>query len=145
MNILLDTDVVLDLIFARDPFVVEASAIWLAKEQGRCTAFISPITPINVFYITRRSHGLAIARQAVRDLIAGLKITALTQDELRAAELLPMTDFEDAVQVTAALAANCTAIITRNGADYANAPLSALSPATFLAQLSTLPDSSKAP
>jgi predicted nucleic acid-binding protein len=89
MNVLLDTDVVLDLVLARDPFVVDAAAIWPANEQGRCVAFISPITPVNVFYIARRSRGADAARQAVRDLLVGLRIAPLSQADLRSAEALP--------------------------------------------------------
>ena len=97
MTVLLDTDVVLALVLARDPFVVEAAAIWLANEQGRCTVFISPITPVNVFYITRRSRSADAARQAVRDVLSGLSIAPLLQHDLHVAEALPMTDFEDAL------------------------------------------------
>jgi len=145
MNVLLDTDVVLDLVLARDPFVVDAAALWLANEQGRCVAFISPITPVNVFYITRRSRGADAARQAVRDLLTGLSIAPLLHRDLHVAEALPMTDFEDAVQVAAALAAGCTALVTRNESDYANAPLPIFTPVTFLAQLPALtkPDQSQ--
>ena len=46
-----------------------------------------------------------------------------------------MNDFEDAVQVAVALASGCSAVVTRNGPDYANAPLSILTLAAFLAQL----------
>ena len=141
MNALLDTDVVLDLVLARNPFVIEAAAIWLANEQGRFVAFIAPITPVNVFYITRRSRDVATARKAVRDLLASLNIAPLSQHDLHVAEALSMADFEDAVQVAAALAASCEAVVTRNGSDFMGAPLPIFTPEAFLDQLPALPSS----
>jgi hypothetical protein len=36
---------------------VEASVLWLAHEQGRLEACISPITLVNAFYILRKQEG----------------------------------------------------------------------------------------
>lgn len=48
---LLDTDVILDLVLARDPFADDAAALWLAHEEQHFAAYIAAITPINVFYL----------------------------------------------------------------------------------------------
>ena len=98
MRVLLDTDVVLDILTNRQPFVVEASVLWLAHEQGRLEACVSPITPVNVFYILRRQVGTPQARQIVGRLLATLPVCALDQAMLHAAHALSMDDFEDAVQ-----------------------------------------------
>ena len=41
---------------------------------------------------------------------------------------LPMTDFEDAMQVAAARACGAQHIVTRNVRDYESSPISAISP-----------------
>jgi predicted nucleic acid-binding protein len=135
MRVLLDTDVVLDILADRQPFVVEASVLWLAHEQGRLEAYISPITPVNVFYILRRQVGTSQARQLVADMLRILKVCLLDQIVLLAAEALPMTDFEDAVQAATAAAAGLDALVTRNTSDYRGAPLTILTPAEALARL----------
>ncbi|MDQ2997751.1 MAG: PIN domain-containing protein, partial [Chloroflexota bacterium] len=114
MRVLLDTDVMLDILAERQPFVVEASVLWLAHEQRRLEAYISPITPVNAFYILRRQIGTTQARQLVGDLLARIPVCSLDQTVLRAAQALPMADFEDAVQAAAAAAAGLDALITRN-------------------------------
>jgi hypothetical protein len=43
-----------------------------------------------------------------------------------------MSDFEDALQVSAAQACGADYIITRNGRDFVQSPLPALSPDDFL-------------
>jgi len=137
IRVLLDTDVVLDLLANRQPFVVEASVLWLAHEQGRLEASISPITPVNVFYILRKQIGATPARQVVGRLLSGVQICALDRAVLRAADALPMADFEDAVQAAAAVAAGLDALVTRNTKDYASAPLPILTPSEALARLAS--------
>jgi predicted nucleic acid-binding protein len=136
MRVLLDTDVILDMLADRQPFVVEASVLWLAHEQGRIEAFVSPITPVNVFYILRKQLGAVQARQIVGRLLATLSICPLDQTVLASAHALPMADFEDAVQAAAAAAARLDALITRNTRDYA-ASLAILTPAEALARLAS--------
>ncbi len=69
MRILLDTDVILDFLLARDPFAADARAIWIACEQQRCTGYISAITSINTYYLGRTLVGAHAARQHVADLL----------------------------------------------------------------------------
>lgn len=47
-----------------------------------------------------------------------------------------MSDFEDALQVAAALAANADFIVTRNLQDFRRSPLPALTPPQFLQKVS---------
>ena len=135
MRVLLDTDVVLDVLANRQPFVVEASVLWLAHEQGRIEAFISPITPVNVFYILRKQIGTSQARQLVGDLLAKIPVCLIDQAVIQTAHALPMADFEDAVQAAAAAATALDVLITRNVKDYSAAPLTILTPAEALARL----------
>ncbi len=49
-----------------------------------------------------------------------------------------MPDFEDAVQLAAAMASGLDAIVTRNGDDYTLAPIPILTPTEFLRVLQTV-------
>ena len=64
------------------------------------------------------------------------EIAPTTTDSLRVAGRLPLTDFEDAMQVAAALACGAEAIATRNVRDYARSPVEAVLPATLVRRLS---------
>jgi predicted nucleic acid-binding protein len=136
MRVLLDTDVILDLVLARDPFAADAAALWVANEQGRCTAYIASITPINVFYVVRKIKGADVARRAVGELLTSLRVCPVDHDALRAAWASPLSDYEDAVQVAAALASGLDALVTRNLADYVDATIPVLAPADALRRLS---------
>lgn len=136
MRALIDTDVILDVFLQRPPFVIAASALWAANEQGKFEAFVSAITPVNAFYFVRKKADNAAARQAVGALLRAAGICPIDADVLRAAHALAITDYEDAVQHACAVAHGMDAIITRNLGDYRRATLPVFSPADFLAQLS---------
>jgi predicted nucleic acid-binding protein len=132
---LIDTDVILDLPLDRPGFADHAAALWEAGEQGRFDAYISVITPVNVFYIARKLKGAEDARYAVGVLLSALRVCNLDLPTLQTAMALPLTDFEDAVQLASAMANHIDAIITRNLKDYKNASLPVFSPPDFLASL----------
>jgi predicted nucleic acid-binding protein len=123
MRALLDTDVVLDLLLKRHPFYSDALLLWQAADQGRFERYVSAITPINAFYVARKSMGAASARAVVAQLLGVVRVCAIDDAALAAANVVPMSDFEDAVQVAAALASGLEAIVTRNLSDYAGAPI----------------------
>jgi len=54
MRVLFDTNIILDLFLDRQPFADHAAELWQANVDGRLEAFISAITPVNLFYIARR-------------------------------------------------------------------------------------------
>ena len=139
MRVLLDTDVVPDLILDRQPFVQASIELFELHEQGRLDIFISAITPINGFYITRKNKDIGTARQAVDELLAKVAVCPLDQRILEQGRKTPFKDYEDAVQHASALASGLDAIVTRNLKDYKNATLPVFSPTDFLAKLKSQP------
>ena len=135
MRVLLDTDVVLDLVLAREPFDQAARVLFKWHEQGRIDAYIAAITPVNVFYIVRKLKGVDEARQAVKLLLVSLTICPLHKSILDEADKLPFTDYEDAVQHASASTSRLDVIVTRDLRDYKNATLAVLSPREFLDKL----------
>jgi predicted nucleic acid-binding protein len=135
-QILLDTDVILDLYLDRDPFADDAAALWEAHEAGHLTAYVSAITPVNLFYVARKLKGRDVARQAVTELLATLPICAVDLAVLQSGLAIAFKDFEDAVQHASAAAAGLEGIVTRNVADYRQASLPIFTPADFLSQFS---------
>jgi predicted nucleic acid-binding protein len=139
MRVLLDTNVLLDFLLAREPFASDARGIWLACEQGRCTGYLAAISVTNIWYIGRKSVGMEAARQHVADLLRVIEVCPVDFEVLATARDSAIADFEDAVQVAAAVASGLDAIVTRNGGHFAGSPLPILTPAEFLAQLSATP------
>jgi predicted nucleic acid-binding protein len=135
MRVLFDTDVVLDVITERVPFAAAASELLDLSEQGLFEAYISGITPINIFYIARKAKSSADLRQAIAQLLRTVRVCPIDHAVLVNALISPIADYEDAVQHASAQAYNLDAIVTRNLDDYKNATLPVYSPTDFLNHL----------
>jgi predicted nucleic acid-binding protein len=135
MLVLLDTDVILDVLLARQPYATDSRKVWELCATGELTGYVSGITPLNVFYIARKSVGGIAARQYVIDILMIMQIAAVDSWVLQNALDLPMTDIEDAVQSSAAQAIGVNLIITRNLDDYTASPIQAVNPTQLLERL----------
>ncbi len=110
----------------------DASALWRANGAGDFDAFISAITPVNVFYVARKGVGAVLARRITESLLTSVGICAVNRAILLAAYALAFKDYEDAVQHASASAAHMDAIVTRDPSGYTDATLAVLAPADFL-------------
>jgi len=88
---------ILDFILQRQPFFVEAAEIFTRLGNGEFDGYVSAVTPINVYYFTRKAKGISGAKQAVQDLLIAAKVCAIDNKTLQNAHNLPITDYEDAV------------------------------------------------
>ena len=129
MRILVDTNVLLDALLAREPFVADAAFLLEAIEAGQVIGFMSATTVTDVHYLVRRqTQSPEAAMTAVTRLLALLEICTVDRGVLEQALTLNFRDFEDAVQVACAMTLKLTAIVTRDVAGFAGSPISILSP-----------------
>lgn len=136
MKILVDTDVLIDLALDREPHGVAAGELLDLLEGHRAAGFIAWHSASNFYYLVSPSRGQADARGFLVDLTGFIDVAPTTTDSLRAAGRLPLRDFEDAMQVAAALACGADVIATRNVRDYARSPIEAATPASLVKRLS---------
>lgn len=137
-RILLDTDVNLDFILARQPFFTEAKEIFLQLAQNKFEAYIADITAINVYYFGRKENGREKTLIELERLLQFVKICSVNSTILQKAIKSQITDYEDAVQHECAIAENLDAIVTRNKKDFKNSTITIYSPDEFLQFLQTI-------
>ena len=142
MQVLFDTDVVLDLLLEREPFAREAALLTDAVERGVLDGYVSAHAVTTVFYVVRKARaneGAARpgddARSAVRTLLDVFRVAAVSDVELRRAADAGLADYEDAVAVEAARSQKADGGVTRNLSDFADADLPVFSPAALLLHL----------
>lgn len=135
MRVLIDTNILLDVFFEREPHAQASAKVWQACEDGDCEGFIAPLTTVNIYYIAQKQIGAAKARNLVRETLGVFQVTPLSILELDTALELPITDYEDAVQVACASSMRLDAIITRNQGDFQGSPVVVYSPVEFLKAL----------
>ena len=119
MDVLFDTNIVLDVILDREPHAVAARELWARAAAGKITGYLVATTLTNVFYLTRKAIGAEAARRAIADLLTLFRVCPVDHSTLSMALDRPMRDFEDAVQDAAAERSNVSVIVTRNQGDFA--------------------------
>ena len=134
-KILIDTDVILDLFFDREPFTSHASRLFSKIESGQLRAYITPVICSNVYYILRRSAGHGKVTEKLMQLLRIINILPMDEKIVLHALHSDFRDFEDALQYQAALKADLIdVILTRNVRDYRNSEIAVMSPQNFLLQ-----------
>lgn len=132
MRILLDTDVNLDFVLARQPFFVEAKEVFVQLAQNKFEAYMASITAINIYYFGRKEKGRDYTLQELEKLLRIVRICPVNSIVLQKAINSPILDYEDAVQHECAVAENLDAIVTRNIKDYTNSSIKVYLPSEFL-------------
>lgn len=134
MKILIDCDVLLDVGTGRMPHFTDSLRVldWCELHPG--CGFIAWHTIANVYYLLQKGGMSAQARRFIHDLLIFVEVVPSGTSAAKHALALPMNDFEDGLQCAAAVQAGVDFIVTRNIGDYAAAPISAITPGTFLAQ-----------
>lgn len=128
MRVLIDTNVVLDLLQEREPFVINAARLFERIDAGEIEGFISATTVTNIYYIVRKAAGVAVAQEAVIQILTELNICAVDRDVLEQAVALNFRDFEDAVQYVCGVVHSVDAIVTRDVSGFNGAELPVVLP-----------------
>lgn len=134
-RVLFDSDVLLDVLAQRQPFVAASAQALNTATQPHVQGYVSGHAVTNIFYILRRQVGGETARELLSRLLQHLQVASVTDTVIRAALQNSITDFEDAVTSEAASAAGVEVIVTRNTPDFAASAIPAVSPEDFLAML----------
>ena len=135
MQVLIDTNVVLDLLLEREPFVETAIAIFEQIERGNLDGYIAATTITNIFYIIRKTEGREVALAAINRLLSGLRFCAVDRQIVETALSLGLKDFEDSIQLACATLDQLDGIVTRDPKDFSGSKLPIYSPTELLKQL----------
>lgn len=123
MRVLIDTNVVLDFLQEREPFVENAARLFERIDAGEIEGFIAATTVTNIYYIVRKAAGRVVAQDAIEQILSDLNICAVDLELLEQALALNFEDFEDAVQYACAIVHRVDAIVTRDRFGFVNAEI----------------------
>ncbi len=135
MTLLLDTDVLIDIALDRRPYVGDAAALLDVLEQRHASGVMAWHTVANFHYLVAPKRGRTGTKAFLIDLTRFIQVAPTTTESLKYAANLLMRDFEDAMQVAAAVACGAAAIATRNVRDFGRSPVRAATPRALLNEL----------
>jgi predicted nucleic acid-binding protein len=129
---LIDTNVVLDVLLERPPFVEDARRIWEASDAGLFDASIASFSIPTIHYICRRHAGIVAANSAVDVCLQAFEVCALYRECVLAARRMTTGDFGDNLQIASAITDFMQGIVTRYKGDFVAAPIPVYLPSEFL-------------
>ena len=135
MRVLLDTNVVLDVLLARQPFVGASAEVFGLVEHARIEGFLCATTITTIDYLLTQTMPHPAARQALQKLLELFEIAPVNRAVLEEALKSKLADFEDAVLDQAGRLAGAEVVVTRNQKDFRHATLKVLGPDELLASL----------
>ena len=131
-KVFVDTDIVLDLLSARQPHHKYAAILFSHADQGKIKIFISSLAFANLNYILSKQ----LSANQSRKLLVKLKtlVTVLpVNDKIIALALeSDFNDFEDAIQYHVARENNINTLLTRNLRDFKKSQIVILTAQQFL-------------
>ena len=128
MRVLLDTNVILDVWLARDPFWRDSAALLARIERKELTGLICPTTVTTLHYLAQKTLGESKARRLVRQLLGICTVGRVSGKILEAALESRVKDFADAVIEAVAMSGRADHIATRNLRDFRHSRVPACEP-----------------
>ncbi len=134
MKVLIDTNLVLDLLLNRKPFVDMAVKVFEHAEKGCIDAYITANSVTDIVYILRKAYSGDEIRGHLQNMFGFIKIMSVTSSDIIGAFKLDIPDYEDALIVQCAKAGGVSYIVTRNKKDFLECPVECLSAEEWVEQ-----------
>ena len=131
MQIMVDTNVVLDVLLNRPAFVQNSATILRAASE-EIQEFITASAVTDIYYIARKELKDSLqTKMLIRNLLQVVHVASVSEVDVWAALDSNWKDFEDSVQNAVAEHQRFDYIITRNPSDYKDSSLPILTPQEF--------------
>lgn len=131
-RVLFDSDVLLDVLANRQPFVAASAQALDTITRSQAKSYVAGHAVTNIFYILRKQIDSQSAREILSRLMQRIQVADITNHVIQAAFQSSISDFEDAVISEAACSVEAQLILTRNTKDFTESPILAVSPEDFL-------------
>ena len=133
MKIFVDTNIFIDILLNREPFINDAVMVYRLCENNLIDGYIAPTTINNIYYIYRKAKEIEKIKEYLADISTVFTVATLDSQSIQKANKLQISDYEDALQYAMALANGCEYLITRNIKDFKHMEhLKVVTPEKFL-------------
>ncbi|KOH43018.1 type II toxin-antitoxin system VapC family toxin [Sunxiuqinia dokdonensis] len=132
-KVLIDTDVILDFFFDREPFSEYAAQVFSLCESKKIKGFVTPVICSNTYYLLRRNAKHEKVIEKLSQLLTIMDVLLVDKEVINRALRSGFKDFEDALQNFAAVQSGfIDVILTRNVKDYAKSSIGVLTPEDYV-------------
>ena len=132
MKLFLDTNILIDVIANRKPWVDEALVLLELAKQKKLTLIVADFSFINLAYITRKLFTQEELYDLFSDLCLYVKVVEVGGMIIKKSFQKRWKYMEDCVQYLVAKREEADYLITRNEKDFSDSDIPVLSPSEFL-------------
>jgi len=132
MKLMIDLNILIDVFQHRVPHYHDSSLVLTKILDKESTGFIAGHSLTTLYYLISRFSGNRKAIEVVDWVLAHFEVESADKEDFLYARTLDMKDFEDAAIAVCANNSKCEYIITRNGPDFNQSPVPAITPKEFL-------------
>ena len=133
MNLLIDSNVVLDFLLERQPFFDESRKVFELRTIPDNYLYVSAASVTDIYYIAYRTlHDHAAVRNLIGRLLSIMKIADVNSEHIKIAYDLNWRDFEDSVQYSIAKSNGMDGIVTRNMKGFRESDVKIFTPEEIL-------------
>lgn len=132
-KVLIDTDVILDFFFDRQPFAEYASQVLGLCESNQIKGFLTPVIYSNVYYLLRQTARHDKVIEKLKQLLMITEVLLMDKEVVSNALNSGFKDFEDSLQNFAAIKnGEIDVILTRNIKDFKKSEIGILTPESYI-------------
>ena len=140
MKIVFDTNIVLDILLEREPFVSFSINLFNAVEKQIIQGYLCATTITTIDYLLTKSIGKQSAKVSINQLLNLFAIAEVNDVILKAAINSDFSDFEDGVLYHSGIYAGVDGFVTRNSKDFKTTSLPIYSPTELLRIIQEIKD-----
>ena len=132
-KVLIDTDVILDFFFNRQPFAEYSAQVIGLCETNKIKGFVTPVIYSNVYYLLRQTARHDKVIDNLKQLLIITDVLPMDKKVVSNAVNSGFKDFEDSLQNFAAMKqGGINVILTRNIKDFSKSEIGILTPESYI-------------
>ena len=135
MDLVLDTNIILDHIDRREPFYELSRKVCLLGIIGEANTYISANMLTDLYYLLRKDYGSAGAQDMIENNLSFLRLVGITPEDASRALAARWNDFEDCLVARCAEKIGADFIVTRNVKDFKGSSIEAITPEELFTRL----------
>ena len=134
MDVLIDTNIAIDVITQREPYYTQSQLVLLASKEKTINGYISASAITDIFYIISRmiKNNFEVKELLRKLVINNVEIATVDGSIISQALDTDWDDFEDCVQYYVGKSISVDYIVTRNPDDFLSGNIKTLTPEQLL-------------
>lgn len=131
-KVFVDSDIVLDLLSARQPHYLHAAELFTLADEDTIKIYVSSLTFANVHYVLTKQLSAGQARKMLLKFKTLIHVLSVNDKIIELALASDFKDFEDAIQYNTAIENDISTLLTRNLKDFKKANITILTAQQYL-------------